>query len=131
MKVKVEFEGKKKFKMKIREHEMFSDLSAEKGGEDTSPTPPEIFIASLGSCMGYYALGYLTMAKMDASGLNIDLDWEFSDDGKRIAKIKAEISVPNAVLGERKRGLLAATEKCIIHKTLHDIPEMVTNIIGE
>ena len=126
--MKVRLAGKKSFKIKIREHEVETDLPLEMGGDDKAPTPPELFVSALGACMGIYALSYMRTAKLDAEGLSLDLNWEYDKSRKRIEKIDAVISVPNADLGERKEALISAAEKCLLHNTLHEKPEMTTRI---
>ncbi len=128
MKTYVEYTGKKSFKVKIREHDLVVDLPTEKGGDDAAPTPPEYLIASLGSCVGYFALGYLKAAGFDPEGLTINLDWEFDERGTRIENIDITLNAPNADLGDRKRGLIASVNKCIIHNTLHQCPKMEVTI---
>jgi len=131
MNIKAEFSGGKKFTMKVRGHEIVTDLPGTKGGEDTGPTPPELFIASLGSCIGVYAASYLRTAKFDPEGLEISLDWEFDPEGERIGKIDVGVTAPNAVLGARKRTLIVAASKCMIHNTLRQPPEINIEIKGE
>ena len=131
MNARVKFSGGKKFTMKVRGHEIVADLPESKGGEDSAPTPPELFMASLGTCMGVYAAGYLRTAEFDPEGLEISLDWEFNPEGNRIGKINVSLVTPNAVLGPRKRALMAAVSKCVIHNTLHQPPEINMEIKGE
>ncbi|MFQ5952453.1 MAG: OsmC family protein [Candidatus Omnitrophota bacterium] len=128
MKTNIEFVGKKKFKTRVRKHEVITDLPGIKGGDDTAPTPPELLIVSLGTCVGYFVLGYLETVKLDASGFSVDLDWEMSEDRTRISKVAVSIKIPNAKLGNRKRAVIAVAKKCIIHQTLHHCPEITTSV---
>ena len=130
MKVKVEFEGKKKFKAKVRNHEVITDLPESKGGDDSASTPSELFVVSIGTCAGLYVMRYLETAKLDATGLSIDLDWEFHKEEPRISRIDIAINVPNTKLGNRKKAVIAAAGKCVIHQTLHNAPEMNVNVLS-
>ena len=128
--VKVDFSGKKSFAIKVREHEVITDLPLEQGGDNAAPTPPELFVASIGSCMGIYALSYLKTAGMDSEGLSLSLDWDFDKSKKKIGSIKVTISAPKADLGERKAALISAAEKCLLHNTLYEAPE-ITTVLAE
>jgi putative redox protein len=44
--------GRDRFGVRIRGHELVSDQPREDGGEDTGPTPTELFIAGLAACVG-------------------------------------------------------------------------------
>ena len=131
MKVFADFSGKKRFDVRIREHKIAVDLAAEKGGANSAPSPLELFAASFSSCVGYYALGYLTTAKLDATGLSVEVDWDLDEKGTRIASLHAHVKVPNADLGERKHGVLAAVEKCIVHNTLKNYPDISFEVEGK
>ena len=124
----IAFEGKRKFVSKVRGHEVVTDLPEPKGGDDAGPTPPELCVISLGTCIGVYAVSYLETAKLDPAGLGINIDWDYSVDKKRIGKVKVDITVPNAELGARKKGLLAAVDQCIIHNTFREHPEIEIEI---
>ena len=131
MEMKVEYLGNKKFKAKVREHEIITALPKGKGGGNSAATPPELMVVSLGTCVGYFVLGYMKAADLDPTGLSIDVDWEMVEDGSRIKRIDASISVPNAELGKRKKAIVSVAKKCIIHETLHNCPEMEVSVKGE
>jgi len=124
----IAFEGKRSFKTVVRGHEIRMDLPANEGGDDTAPTPPELFVASLGTCIGVYATSYLRTANLNSEGVTIDIDWEFGPNKKKISKILISINVPNADLGQRKKALLAAAEKCLLHNTLREHPDINIDI---
>ena len=131
MKQNVKFEGKRKFKATINGHEVWTDLPKEKGGDNAAPTPSELFIASLGCCTALFVERYLKTAKLNAEGLSIEIDWEFAEDRSRIGKMDFSIHVPNAELGARKKAVLAAAEKCTLHGTLHNCPEIRVSVKGD
>ena len=124
MKTRIEFIGKHNFKIKSGEHEIVTDLPEKMGGNDTGPTPVELFIGALGSCAGFFAVGYLQTAGLNPEGLSVDLDWDFDEKKTRVGRISATITVPNATLGAREKALVAAAEKCIIHSTIQNPPEI-------
>lgn len=131
MNMKVEFSGKRKFTIKIREHEITTDLPEKQGGDNTAPTPTELFVSSLGACVGLYVSRYLETAKLDPSGLSINMDWDFSENKKKVGYVNFSISAPKAVLGQRKRAVLLAAEQCLVHNTLRDNPDMRISVEGE
>jgi len=59
MEVIVEHLGGVQFEIKARQHRIACDQPAENGGFDEGMTPPELLLASLGSCAGFYAAQYL------------------------------------------------------------------------
>ncbi len=129
--IDVGFAGKRKFKALVRGHELAADLPVENGGEDSAPTATETFIASLGMCVALFAMRYLETAGLDPRGLNVKVDWDFSEDKKRVGQISFAVNAPNAVLGARKNALRAAAGKCTLHNTLLHHPEIAITVEGE
>lgn len=55
MEVTVEHLGGVQFEIKARHHTIVSDQPLENFGHDEGMTPPELLLASLGSCATFYA----------------------------------------------------------------------------
>ena len=53
--VRVDHKEGDRFEIEIRQHVLSVDQTAAEGGEDTAPTPTELFVGSLASCVGFYA----------------------------------------------------------------------------
>jgi uncharacterized OsmC-like protein len=132
MKMKVELYGKRKFNIKIGNFKVITDLPREKGGEETGPTPSELFVASLGSCVALYCVNYLDTAGLDPSELSADIEWDFSEDRpSRVDKVSISLKIPHAELGKRKNAVLAAAKSCTIHNTLQNPPEITISVEGK
>ncbi|MDD5019718.1 MAG: OsmC family protein [Candidatus Omnitrophica bacterium] len=107
------------FEAATERHKVLVDLPVDKGGRDEGMSPPELFIASLGTCIGVYVVRYCQNAKIDAQECSISLDWRLSDDKRSIAAVEAKIHLPHAEPGPRARAVLEAARSCLIHNTLH------------
>lgn len=115
----------KKFSAQNRAHTVIIDQPKENNGQDQGPTPPELFIDSLGSCIGVYVLAFCKNTGLNPDGMKIILDWEKAGDKPaRIKSIKAKIELPNADIGARKAALLKVAESCLIHETIKHQPEI-------
>ena len=42
-------------RVSVRGHELATDQPVADGGDDTAPTPTEMFVGALAACVGYYA----------------------------------------------------------------------------
>lgn len=124
MEMVVESMGKRGFKVDARGHSIMTDQSKEQGGEDKAPTPVELFVASLGTCIGVFATRYMRTAGLEGADFKASLDWCLDEKKTRVEKIDVSITVTGAELGERKNALLMSAGKCIIHNTLENPPEI-------
>ncbi len=57
--VQVAYRCGDRFDINVRGHVIRNDQPVGDGGENTGPTPTELFIASLASCVAFYARRYL------------------------------------------------------------------------
>lgn len=115
----------KKFMAQNRTHAVIIDQPKEGGGEDQGPTPPELFIDSLGSCIGVYVLAFCKNTGLNPNGMKIILEWEkASDKPTRIKSINVRIELPKADVGVRKTALLKVAESCLVHETIKHLPEI-------
>jgi ribosomal protein S12 methylthiotransferase accessory factor len=133
-KAEIKYIGGMKFEAKNRAHSVIIDQPHTSGGEDKGFTPPELFIDSLGSCIGVYVLGFCKNTGLNPDGMKITLDWEkASDKPSRIKNINVKIELPNADVGARKAALLKVAESCLIHETIRHQPEikMELTLFGE
>ncbi|WXG47484.1 MAG: OsmC family protein [Candidatus Atabeyarchaeum deiterrae] len=113
-----------KFEAECRGHKLTLDQPVEDGGSDAGMTPVELFVASLGSCIGYFAVVFCQRRKIPPAGMNVKLDWESAEDPHRIGSIDVVINL-SARLGEKERaGLLRMVEGCTVHNTLKNKPNV-------
>ena len=63
--------GADRFAIEIRGHTVTVDQPIDVGGDDTAPTPTELFIASLASCVAFYARRYLARHDIPTEGLSV------------------------------------------------------------
>ncbi|MCB1043178.1 MAG: OsmC family protein [Acidobacteria bacterium] len=115
------------FKAVSRDHEMVSDQPRTNGGEDKGMTPPEWFLASLGSCVGFYAVKYCEARDLDSRDLRIEVEGSKSTEKPiRIASIEIRVCLPFELSERHRAGLKRAVDSCIIHNTLTHAPNLTT-----
>ncbi|MGO8978466.1 MAG: OsmC family protein [Streptosporangiaceae bacterium] len=68
------------YEVSVRGHRVLVDQPAEAGGLDTAPTPTELFVASLATCVAFYAGRYLTRHGYGRDGLAVSADFDMASD---------------------------------------------------
>ena len=71
--------GGDRFAIALRGHEIMVDQPADVGGTDIGPTPTELFVAGLVSCVAVYAGRFLARHGVCAEGLRVDAEWEMGE----------------------------------------------------
>ena len=130
MDVQVTYQNGVKFKASCRGHEILSDQPLNSYGQDTGMTPPEWFLASLGACVGFYAVKYLEARHLDTSGLDISVTADKVTDPLRIDHIHIQVKTSVPIESRHQKGLERAVDACIIHNTLSHPPTMTTEILS-
>ena len=70
------YKGDMLFESKLGNHSLIIDVPASMGGSDRAPTPPEIFVASLGSCVAAFVASYCEKTGIDATDLSVDVTFD-------------------------------------------------------
>ena len=128
MEVKVTHTGKMKFSMQARGHVIETDQPVEVGGEDTAMTPPEIFLAALGSCAAFYAAQYLVIRKLADIGVEVTVDAEKLRDPARLGNFTIQVKSPVPLNEEQTQAMERAVHRCLIHQTMLQVPHIDIHI---
>jgi uncharacterized OsmC-like protein len=124
LEVSVEHLGAVQFEVKTRGHSVVSDQPETGGGFDEGMTPPELMLASLGSCAGYYAVDYLKRQDITVVGTRVQVTAEKAKNPARLDNFKIEVDVPAGLSEEHRKGVEEAVHRCLIHNTLLHPPTM-------
>jgi len=123
MEVHVEHLGSVQFEIKTRNHSIISDQPVPDGGFDEGFTPPELLLASLGSCAGYYAAQYLRKHKLATEGTRVRVTCDkVKDPLPRMTNFVIEVDAPVDLTAEQQKGVEEAVEHCLVHNTLLKAP---------
>ena len=102
-----------------------TDQPEKYGGGGTAPAPFELFLASIGTCAGYYALRFCQERKIETSGLGVSMAWEREPVTKLIARIRIDLTLPPGFPEKYRDAIVRATDQCAVKKHLVDPPAVV------
>jgi putative redox protein len=126
--VTVEHIGAVQFEIRARGHVIASDQPTENGGYDEGMTPPELLLASLGACAGYYAAEYLRKHKLASEGTRVKVSAEKAKDPARMENFEIHVEIPAGLSDEHAAGVENAIHHCLIHNTLLHPPKIKLEI---
>lgn len=105
------------FRLQARGHEILCDQPETNQGADTGMTPPELLLASLASCAGFYAVQYLRTRQLPTEGLRVRVTAGKAAQPARLGSFRIEVSIPE-VEERHREGVMRAVKQCLIHNTL-------------
>ena len=124
MEVTVEHLGAVQFEIKARQHTIACDQPPENGGFDEGMTPPELLLAALGSCAGFYAAQYLRKHKLAEEGTRVRVSAEKLKNPARMDNFVIQLEFPVELSDQHKKGVEDAVHHCLIHNTLLRPPQI-------
>ena len=117
-----------KFAIHARHHTVVCDQPADNGGSDEGMTPPELMLASLGSCAVFYAVQYLKARNLDTGGVEATVDAEKLKGPARLGNFKIEVHCPVPLTEQQQLGMVRSVHTCLIHNTLMSVPEIAIEL---
>ena len=119
----VRFVAGEAYEVAVRGHRVLVDQPADAGGQDSAPTPTELFVASLAACVAFYAGRFLTRHGYSRDGLAVSVGYEMATDRPaRVGGIRLTVRVPAGVPPQRWTALRAVVSHCTVHNSLASPP---------
>ena len=128
MEVVVEHLGAVQFEIQARKHKIACDQPAENGGFDEGMTPPELFLAALGSCAGFYAAAYLKKKNLATEGTRVRVTADKILGPARLDNFQIHVETPIQLDEQTRLGVEGAVHHCLIHNTLLQPPKIAIAI---
>jgi len=127
--ITVSFPGGKRVDARIGEFDIASDQSVKSGGEASAPEPFQLFLASIATCAGGYALGFCQTRKIDATGLGLRMSCEWDAEAKRYATITLALTLPAEFPDKYKDAIVRAVDLCMVKKHIINPPEFSIQVV--
>jgi ribosomal protein S12 methylthiotransferase accessory factor len=109
-----------------------TDQPVEGGGAGSAPTPFDLFMASIGTCAGLYALKFCRQRNLDTEGLALKLTLEKDETCKRVSRVRLEVLLPPAFPEKYREAILLAVNQCKVKRHILEPPQFeVTTVRAE
>jgi putative redox protein len=126
--LRVDHKGGDLFEIAVRQHLLHVDQPTTAGGGDNAPTPTELFVAGLASCVAFYARRFLVRHELPTDGLGVIATFTMADRPARVGEVTVSIEVPRGVPDERRAALLAVASHCTVHNSLEHPPAVTVEL---
>ncbi len=106
-------------------HEGFrirTDQPEKSGGTGTAPSPFDLFLASIGTCAGFYVLRFFQQRGLETTGLALSVTPERDPESKLTSRIRIEIDLPPAFPEKYRDAVLRAVDQCSVKRHLAQPP---------
>ncbi len=131
MSIEIKFDGNKKVSALIDGFTVKTDQEIKSGGDNSAPTPFNLFLASLGTCAGIYVKGFCDQRGIDTSAMHIGMDYNYDPIRKMIVKFIMQIHVPAGFPEQYEAAVIKTASLCAVKRHLSEKIENEINIIRD
>jgi ribosomal protein S12 methylthiotransferase accessory factor len=122
--LEITFPGGVQVNARYEDFVMATDQPEQNGGQNSAPAPFDLFLASLGTCAGFYALRFCQERKLTTTGMRLELTNKHNSETNRLEQVKLTLYVPEDFPDKYRRVILRAMNQCSVKKALLDPPEI-------
>ena len=119
MSISISFPGGVAVDAAVGGHTVHTDQPAPLGA-DNAPSPFDLFLASIATCMGFYALRFCQERGIATEGLGLTL--EPIREGKRLATLNADLHLPAGFPEKYNDAIRRAVDLCAVKRVLLEPP---------
>ena len=122
--MEITFPGGVQVNAQFNGFEVVSDQPERNGGLNSAPSPFDFFLASLGTCAGFFALRFCRQRDLSTDGLRLQLTTERNAETKRLDRVEITMQLPADFPEKYRSAIIRATDQCAVKKALLDPPEI-------
>jgi len=121
--MKITLPGNRKVNAHFRGFTVHTDQMEAGGGDNTAPTPFELFLASLGTCAGIYVKGFCIKRNIPTDDIKLELITEPGPEPGLLGKVIINIQVPEDFPRQYESALINVANLCAVKKNIQTPPE--------
>jgi putative redox protein len=109
--------GGRRVDAKLGVHVVHTDQPHDNGGEDTAPSPFQLFLAAIGTCAGIFVQGFCAKRSLSTEGLRILERTRYDAQGTLVA-VELDVEVPPSFPEAYREALVRVVEQCSVKKAI-------------
>ncbi|MBM4437266.1 MAG: OsmC family protein [Actinobacteria bacterium] len=116
LKVTAEFQG----------FTMWTDQPVAVGGDGSAPAPFDLFLASIGTCAGFFVARFCQGRGIDTAGIALELTAQHDEQSHLVTHIRLAIRLPASFPARCQPAVVRAAELCTVKQHLRAPPATAT-----
>jgi ribosomal protein S12 methylthiotransferase accessory factor len=120
--------GGKRVDAQVGRHLVRTDQPVAGGGEDSAPSPYQLFLASIGTCAGIFVAGFCQKRGLPTEGIRIVERLRAAEDGS-LAGVDLDIEVPPGFPEKYHEALVRVADQCSVKKAIQVQPRFAVRTV--
>ncbi len=110
---------------RVGDKTVYTDLPSQMGGDGTAPEPFTLFMMSIATCAGIYALNFCDAREIPADNMALQMHYDINLTNKRCEKLHIDLKLPDAFPEKYKNAILKAMDLCTVKRHMMNPPEFI------
>lgn len=123
MDMQITFPGGKRVDAQYKGFDIKTDQPVAGGGEGSAPSPFDLFLASLGTCAGFYVMSFCQERNISTDDIHLVMRTERDPQKKMIGRVTIEIILPEEFPEKYLSAVRQAAGLCTVKRLIQDPPE--------
>jgi ribosomal protein S12 methylthiotransferase accessory factor len=123
MSMEIYFPGGRKVYSDYKGFTIKTDQSKEDGGDNSAPPPSDLFFASIGACMGIYALDFCEKRKIDPGQVKLSVELQSHEKTHMVEKMIFNIDLGPDFPQKYTSALIRSMKLCYVKKHFEQPPQ--------
>jgi putative redox protein len=120
--------GGRRVEAQVGAHGVRTDQPRDNGGEDTAPSPFELFLASIGTCAGIFVQGFCQKRGLPFERIRILERPSYAADGT-LTGVDLDIQVPADFPEKYRDALVRVADQCSVKKAIAAQPRFAVRTV--
>jgi len=104
-----------------------TDQPASAGGDGSAAGPYHLFLASLGTCAGFFALRFMRQREIDPEGARLTLSTENDPKTGLATAVRVDLTLPPGFPEKYREAIVLAMDQCKVKRQLEQPPTIVAS----
>lgn len=120
--MEITFDGGKVVTAHSHGHVIKTDQPVTGGGNDSAPSPFELYLASIGTCAGIYVKSFCDNRKIPTDNIKLIQNAEYDKESGLPVKVTIDIQLPADFPEKYKESVISVAELCKVKKSIAHPP---------
>jgi ribosomal protein S12 methylthiotransferase accessory factor len=127
--IEVTLPGGRRVDARLGGHVVHTDQPRDNGGEDTAPSPYQLFLASLGTCAGIFVQGFCAKRGLATDGVRLTLRAEHDQETGVLTRVAIDVHLPPGFPDRYRDALVRVVDQCSVKRAIQAQPAIETRTV--
>lgn len=123
MLMKVSFPGPMAVEASVGSFTVRTDQPVTSGGDNSAPSPYLLFLSSIATCAGFFALRFCQQREIATEGMELIAAFETNQESHRLEKVRLELKLPDGFPEKYEQAIVKAMDQCTVKRAINNPPE--------